>query len=53
MNKAFEEGMERMIAFVLGIVPNLILDAIGYFVGIFNPKLGAKIKGIDVVQFLG
>ena len=52
VNKAFEEGMERMIAFVLGIVPNLILDAIGYFVGIFNPKLGEKIKGIDVVQFL-
>ena len=52
VNKAFEEGMEKMIAFMLGIIPNLVLDAIGFFVGIFNPKLGAKIKGIDVVQFL-
>ena len=52
MSKAIEEGMEKFIAYVIGIVPNLLLDAIGYFVGIFSPKLGAKIKGIDVVQFL-
>ena len=49
---AIREGLKVFIANLVGIIPDLILDVIGFFVGLVAPELGKKIQDISVVAMI-
>ena len=52
LGNAIEEGMETFIATMLGLIPDLLLDAVGFFVGLIAPELGKKIQDISVTEMI-
>jgi hypothetical protein len=52
LGNAIEEGMETFIATILGLIPDLLLDAVGFFVGLIAPELGKKIQDISVTEMI-
>ena len=52
LDQTINEAGLTFIAEFLGLIPQLIVDGIAFFIGIFNPKLKEKMNKIDVSQYI-